>query len=166
MAGVVARNIRALREARERFEAQKSIEARIADRITTFTGSIWFVVTLGLLVVAWIVVNTGVVPRLAPFDPFPFVLLAMLASVAAIFLTTFVLISQNRISQLEQRRADLDLQVTLLAEHEITRLVVLVDAIAERLGVSEAGDPYLEELKKDVAPEQVLGEIEREEGPP
>ena len=74
-------------------------------------------------------------PGLRPFDPFPFVMLAMAASVEAIFLSTFVLISQNRMAELADKRADLDLQINLLSEHEITRLVKLLDAVAKRLGI-------------------------------
>src|SRR3712207_788816 len=88
------------------------------------------------------------------------VVLAMEASVEAIFLSTFVLISQNRMSALADKRADLDLQVSLLSEHEITRMLSLVQQIAERLGIEEAQDPELEELARDVHPEKVLDKIE------
>ncbi|MFT3772780.1 MAG: DUF1003 domain-containing protein [Minicystis sp.] len=104
----------------------------------------------------------GVVPGVRPFDPFPFVMLAMIASVEAIFLSTFVLISQNRMAALADRRADLDVQINLLAEHEITRLIALCDAMAQHLGVHpEPGSQRIEELKRDVRPEAVLDEIEQ-----
>ncbi len=89
-----------------------------------------------------------------------FVLLASLASVEAIFLSTFVLISQNRMAALADKRADLDLQVSLLAEHEITRTLELVTEIARRLELEAAHRPELQELAKDVAPEAVLDRIE------
>jgi uncharacterized membrane protein len=89
------------------------------------------------------------------------VVLAMEASVEAIFLSTFVLISQNRMAEQADKRADLDLQVSLLAEHEITRLVVLVQAIAQKLDIPEAKDPELRELGKDVHPEKVLDTMEQ-----
>jgi uncharacterized membrane protein len=62
----------------------------------------------------------------------------MIASVEAIFLSTFVLISQNRMAALADKRADLDLQISLLAEHEISRIIALVTSIAERMGIEEA----------------------------
>jgi uncharacterized membrane protein len=71
-------------------------------------------------------------------------------------LSTFILITQNRMAAQAERRAELDLQVSLLAEHEITRLITLVTAIAERMGMDAAQDPELAELAQDVAPEQVL----------
>jgi uncharacterized membrane protein len=93
------------------------------------------------------------------------VVLAMMASVEAIFLSTFILISQNRMSALAEQRAELDLQVGLLAEHEITKLVQLVSAIAERLDVGHEARRDIEELKRTVAPEAVLDAIQSEEEP-
>jgi uncharacterized membrane protein len=161
--GVMRRNIQALLEVRRRMEQDKRLEESLADAITRFTGSMTFVYLHALLFGGWIIVNLGLLPPLPPFDPFPFVMLAMVASVEAIFLSTFVLISQNRMAALADRRADLDLQVNLLTEHEVTRLIGLVDAIARQLGVQSGSDPDLEELKKDVHPEAVLAEIDRVE---
>jgi uncharacterized membrane protein len=87
----------------------------------------------------------------------------MVASVEAIFLSTFVLISQNRMAAAADQRANLDLQISLLAEHEVTRLVTLVSGIADRMGVKTEADPDLEEITLDVAPEAVLDELEATE---
>jgi uncharacterized membrane protein len=87
------------------------------------------------------------------------VILAMAASVEAIFLSTFVLIMQNRLAALSEQRAELDLQVSLLAEHEIICLLQMVGTIANRLGI-ETQDPEIEQLKKDVAPEQMLRRLD------
>ncbi|XYH95523.1 DUF1003 domain-containing protein [Sorangium sp. So ce1128] len=159
--GVVRRNIHALLQVRRELERKKSFQEALADRITSFTGSMTFVFLHAGLFGGWLVVNMGVINGVKPFDPFPFVMLAMIASVEAIFLSTFVLISQNRMQALADKRADLDLQINLLAEHEITRLIELVDGISRHLKVPRSTDPHLEELKKDVHPEVVLEEIER-----
>jgi uncharacterized membrane protein len=160
--GVVHRNVAALLEARRRFEREKPRSVRIADAITAFTGSMRSVALHALVFGGWIVLNLGVVPGIEPFDPFPFVMLAMAASVEAIFLTTFVLVSQNRQAELAESRAELDLQISLLAEHEVTRVLSLVDATARHLSVPrDASTENLEELKRDVPPEKVLEEIER-----
>jgi uncharacterized membrane protein len=87
----------------------------------------------------------------------------MIASVEAIFLSTFILITQNRMAAAADRRAELDLQVSLLAEAEITKLVELVSMIAERMHVSAAEQQEIEEMKKRVAPEAVLDAIEKTE---
>jgi uncharacterized membrane protein len=160
MAHIVERNIKALLERKKAAEREKTFQERLADTITRFTGSMWFVyIHLGLYGL-WITWNLGWL-GLQPFDP-SFVVLAMEASVEAIFLSTFVLISQNRMAAQADKRADLDLQVSLLAEHEITRLVVLVQAIAQKLDIPEARDPELEELGKDVHPENVLDTMEQQ----
>ncbi len=159
LGSVLGRNIKSLQERREREEAEASIEERIAEVITRFTGSMKFVYLHLAFFGFWIVVNLGWVPGVARWDE-SFVVLAMIASVEAIFLSTFVLISQNRMSAAADTRADLDLQISLLAEHEVTKLVTLVSALADRLGVRTDIDPELREIRKDVAPEAVLDEIE------
>jgi len=101
-------------------------------------------------------------PGVPPWDP-SLVILAMEASVEAIFLSTFVLINQNRMAAEDDTRADLDLQVSLLNEHETTRLIAMVEAISKKLGVPIQGGDELSELKEDVAPEAVLDRIESQE---
>ncbi|HEY8570953.1 DUF1003 domain-containing protein [Phenylobacterium sp.] len=162
MASVLRRNIDAMREERERAEAQASWGEKLAARITDFTGSLLFVYLHLALVGGWVAVNLGVVPGAPRFDP-TFVILATVASVEAIFLSTFVLISQNRIAAIADRRAALDLQINLLAEYEITHLVKLTRAIAEKIGADHALDPELEELIREVAPEAVLEELGEDE---
>jgi uncharacterized membrane protein len=98
---------------------------------------------------------------LKPFDPYPFGLLTMIVSLEAIFLSTFVLISQNRMQAAADERADLDLQINLLAEHEVTRLIKLVDAIASKLEVTTDCDAEINELERDIEPETILHELKQ-----
>ena len=161
MARVVERNIEALIKRRLQEEQRRGLQDRLADAITRFTGSMRFVYIHLLLYGLWIAINLGWL-GLPRFDP-TFVILAMVASVEAIFLSTFVLISQNRMQALADKRADLDLQISLLTEHELTRLIGLVTVMARRMGIAESHDPELLELTKDVAPEKVLEEIEANE---
>jgi uncharacterized membrane protein len=86
----------------------------------------------------------------------------MTASGEAIFLSTFVLISQNRMQAQAEKRAELDLQISLLAEHEITLLLMLLDGVVRHLGVRHAGNPDIEDVKQDVDPQAVLMAIEQE----
>jgi uncharacterized membrane protein len=158
------RNIEALHERRQQEAAAASAETRIAEAITRFTGSMRFVYLHLLLFGAWVLVNLGLIPGLPRFDP-SFVVLAMVASVEAIFLSTFVLISQNRMAAAADKRADLDLHISLLTEHELTRLVELVTALAERAGLPAQADPDLKEIQQDVAPEAVLDELEARQPP-
>jgi uncharacterized membrane protein len=158
MARIVERNIKALIEHRQREETQKSTADHIADIITKFTGSMRFVFIHLLLFGTWILWNAGLL-GISPFDP-SFVILAMFASVEAIFLSTFVLISQNRMNAHADKRAELDLQISLLSEHEITRIITLVSAIAQKMNIEIANDKELDELKKDVFPEKVMTTME------
>lgn len=164
-ARIVERNITALIERRRQEDRRRRAQDRAADVITRFTGSMKFVYIHLAIYATWICTNLGLVPGLARLKGFDqgFTVLAMEASVEAIFLSTFVLISQNRMQALADKRADLDLQVSLLAEHEVTELIRMVRAMAERMGVAEARDPELDELSQDVRPETVLSRLEAAE---
>ncbi|MFC4166878.1 DUF1003 domain-containing protein [Teichococcus aestuarii] len=153
------RNIQVLEDRRRQEAASASREERVAGAITRFTGSMTFVYIHLAFYGTWILVNLGLVPGVPKFDP-SFVVLAMEASVEAIFLSTFVLISQNRMAAAADKRADLDLQISLLAEHELTKLSELVAEIARRMDIRTQADPELKEVQQDIAPEAVLDEIE------
>lgn len=155
---ILERNIQALVARRRREERARSLQDRAAAAITRFTGSMAFVYIHLVFFGVWIVANLPLVP-VPKWDP-TLVVLAMVASVEAIFLSTFVLITQNRISAEADKRADLDLHISLLAEHELTRLIALTSALAEKLQVPAPDASGLEAAKTDVSPEAVLGEIE------
>jgi uncharacterized membrane protein len=159
---VIARNIHALVGARERFDQRQTPHQRAARAATRFIGSVPFVGLQALLVGGWLVLNAGIVPGLPPWDH-SFSLLGLVLSIEAIFLATSVLIAQNRMAEVAERRADLDLQINLLAEHEVTKLIGVVDAIAERLGVDAPERAQLDMLKQEVVPEAVLDVIDRAE---
>ena len=157
--GLVKKNVRSLVRVRRDLDAKRTFDERVADGITAFAGTMRFAYLHGLVFGGWILVNSGIVGRLRPFDPFPFVMLAMIASVEAIFLSTFVLVSQNRAARISESRAELDLQINLIAEHELTQLVQMVEAVARKLEVqvcTAAVDP----LKEDISAEDVLDHIE------
>ena len=156
---VLQRNIAMLNDRRKAEEEQASFEDRLALTITRFTGSIMFVYIHLAFFAFWIVANLGWIPGVPVWDA-SFVVLAMWASVEAIFLSTFVLISQNRNQATADKRADLDLQISLLVEHEITKLTTLAASIGDHLGVRTEAGEELEENKQDVAPAVVLDEIE------
>ncbi len=159
LAGSLKRNIDALQERRRQEAADATRQERIAEAITSFTGSMLFVYLHLAAYAAWILLNLDVVPGVPRFDP-SFVILAMEASVEAIFLSTFVLISQNRTAAASDKRADLDLHINLLAEHELTKLSEVVLAIAARLDVRVGAAAEVQEIRKDVAPEAVLDELD------
>jgi len=158
LADVVERNIRTIATLRERAAQERGVEEKLADAVTSFSGRMAFAYIHLAWFGAWIVVNTGRV-GIAPFDPFPYGLLTMIVSLEAIFLATFVLISQNRISEHSERRADLALQIGLLTEYEVTRLLRMLDAVQDKIGVPNNHDRELTELEAETKPEDVLAEI-------
>lgn len=162
LAGVVGKNICEIVEMRAEQERRKGPQERVADGLTLFSGSMVFVYVHALWFGFWILFNAGWLGN-KPFDPYPYSLLTLIVSLEAIFLSTFVLISQNHASAIADKRADLDLQINLLAEHEVTRLLTLVDAIADHLGVEGENRHDVEDLKKDVGTKQVLDELETQE---
>jgi uncharacterized membrane protein len=160
LAGIIEQNIHTIADIRKNTANKRSTEERIADAITDFSGRMYFVYFHLAWFTIWIVLNLGLF-GLEPFDPFPFGLLTMIVSLEAIFLSAFVLISQNRLSAEADRRADLDLQMNLLAEHELTRALQMLDAIQDKLGIENDSDPELNDLEENVHPQEVLQEIER-----
>lgn len=159
MGGSLRENIEKL-TARDRAEAASApLSHRIADRVTAFTGSMTFVVIHVILFGFWILANTVGLPGIPKFDE-SLVVLAMEASVEAIFLSTFVLISQNRMAERQNRSADLDLHTSLLTEHELTRVAILLHRIATKLDIS-VDDLQFAEIENDVAPEDVLDALEQ-----
>ncbi len=160
LAGVIEKNIHTIADIRKNTANKRTTEERIADAITDFSGRMYFVYFHVVWFTIWIVLNLGLF-GFEPFDPFPFGLLTMIVSLEAIFLSAFVLISQNRLSAETDRRADLDLQMNLLTEHELTRALQMLDAIQDKLGIENDSDPELNDLEKNVHPKDVLKEIER-----
>ncbi len=156
---VLSRNIEELRRRREQERQHAGAQQRAAAAITGFVGTMPFAYLHVAIISAWTIINMGLVPGVARFDA-SFVGLATAVSVEGIFLTTFVLISQNRDAKLADRRAELDLQINLLAEHEVTKLISLVREIAVRQGI-EINPAEIGELERDVAPEAVANELER-----
>ena len=158
---VLERNIDALVQRNRREAEHRTRPDRIAQAVTRFASSLPFVGLHAALVLGWVLVNAGWTP-LEPFDP-TFVLLATIASVEAIFLTSFVLITQRRMQQEADRRADLDLQISLLTEHELTRLIQMTRALTMKFDVDTPADSELAEIERDIVPDQVLDALQRRE---
>ena len=163
LCGAIERNITMFAEMRKRTKQRRTFQERLADIITEISGRMTFIYIHITWFAVWILINMGKLTALGikPFDPYPFNFLTMVVSLEAIFLSTFVLISQNRLSIEADRRADLDLHIGLLTEHELTRVIRMLDAIQDKLGIENDRDTELTELEQDVSPEEVLNEIDR-----
>jgi uncharacterized membrane protein len=160
LAKIIRQNIHTIVNNRRIASGLRTTEERLADAITNFSGRMYFVYFHLAWFGIWIAVNLGAF-GIQPFDPYPFGLLTMIVSLEAIFLATFVLISQNRLSAEADRRADLDLQIGLLTEYELTRVLKMLDAIQDKMGIENDSDKELLELEMNVHPEDVLKEMDR-----
>jgi uncharacterized membrane protein len=160
LAKIIEQNINTIINTRRLASNQRTLEDRLADAITNFSGRMFFVYFHVVWFGIWILANLGFF-GIKPFDPYPFGLLTMVVSLEAIFLSTFVLISQNRFSAEADRRVDLDLQIGLLTEYELTRVLKMLDAIQDKVGIANDTDEELLDLERDVRPEDVLEEMDR-----
>jgi uncharacterized membrane protein len=128
---------------------KRSPAEQISETITRIAGGGGMLVAHVVWFGAWLAINTGSIPAIAPFDAFPFPLLTTLVSLEAIFLSLFVLASQNRMTRHSDQRSQLDLQVNLLAEKEMTAVLVLLQDIAKHMDVKVSLTPeYVRDLAK------------------
>ena len=144
------RNVEAISQLEKAVEESRTTADRAADAISRFCGSMIFVYAHIAWFGGWIAINL-LLPKSSRFDPFPFNFLTLTVSLEAIFLSTFILISQNHESRVADRRNHLDLQVNLLAEQENTKMLQMLDAIAQKVG-AEVGDPTLKLLEEVTQP--------------
>jgi len=134
---------------------ERTLADKISDAIANFVGSMLFVVMHVVWFGVWVGLNAGILK----FDPYPFALLCMLVSLEGVLLSTFVLIKQNRMSQRADHRSHLDLQVNMLAEKEITKVLQLQRLICRKLEIREADlDSEVVELSNVTA----IGNLARE----
>ena len=134
---------------------------RVGDVIARSAGQMWFTGLHALWFVIWIVLNCSLIPGLQPFDPFPFQFLTFLVSLEAIFLSLFILMSQNRSSRQADARAQLDLQINLLAEQESTKMLQMLYNLCSHHGLADARDPEVQQLKTPTEPEELLRELKQ-----
>ena len=129
--------------------------------VGVFAGSLLFVVFHLLLVVAWLLVNSGEIPGVRPFDPPPFSLLGVIVAVEAVILSSFILMRQNRMMRRGERRDHLNLQVDLLAEKEITKVLQMVHAICGHMGLQNImADKEIRELSQTTSIELLSQTLE------
>jgi len=143
---ILARNVAAVAQLEAADRARQSSAEHFSDTIARVAGTPWFAWLHVVWFAAWVAWNAGFVPGWHPIDPFPFSFLTLVVSLEAIFLSIFVLISQNNLTRLSERRAHLDLQINLLAEQESTKTLALLERIAQRLNVSVPDEPSESEL--------------------
>lgn len=156
---LTAQNVRTIVELEAATQKQRSAGDRVADGITHFCGTMSFLWVHVAWFTVWIVINVGLV-HVKIFDPFPFNFLTLVVSLEAIFLSTFILISENRQARVDERRSHLDLQINLLAEQENTKMLQLLREIAAKVGIDPDRDPEVAVLEQSTRPDALVKQID------
>lgn len=154
------RGVRAIAQLERKYQESRSFVDRISNSITRKAGSGTALVIHAVWFFVWVMANMGLF-GIEPFDPFPFSLLTTVVSLEAIFLTLFVLISQNRMSHEADRRAELDLQVNLLAEQEDTMILRILHDISSHLGLKGTASKELAELLKETRLDELSHKLDK-----
>jgi uncharacterized membrane protein len=155
------KNIRTIVALEQEVLHNRSFGNRVSDAITHFSGTLAFIVLHGLWFAVWIMANEGWIPHVAVFDPYPFNFLTLIVSLEAIFLSTFVLMSQNRMAYQADRRAHLDLQINLLAEQETTMILQLLQRIYRHLGVDSETSEKVNQFSKETDIHTLVNELDK-----
>jgi uncharacterized membrane protein len=129
------------------------------DSVGGFVGTISFVVLQIAAFGGWVIVNAGIVSQISPFDPFPYPLLSSLTSLEAVLIAAVVLMKQNRMAIIADRRDHLDLQVNLLTERQATQIIQMLDRLSTHFGVEQHKDEDSRELARHVAVEHLVEEV-------
>jgi uncharacterized membrane protein len=150
------------RSIKAKANAKRTRLEKMADTMTSNFGSntfLWFNVVLFIF---WILVNTNKIQSIPAFDPFPFNLLTNIVSLEAIILAIFVLISQNRTSKIDDLREETHLQLNLISEREITKIIKMLALLLENEGIDLSQDPELKRMVRPVSEEEIERRLEKE----
>jgi uncharacterized membrane protein len=150
------RNIEAVLRREEEQDRRAPAAARIADKVAEFAGTVGFVVIHAVVLAAWMAINLRWVTLVPAYDPYPFPLLAALFSVEGVLLAAFVLIKQNRMGARDEERAHLDLQMSLLAEQEATKVIQMLERISAALKID---DHVMDEEARELGAQTAIGDL-------
>lgn len=150
------------------FEAKanenRTFTEKAADMMTSRFGSMEFLAINAIWFFTWISINTGVIPIVPIFDPFPFGLLTMTVSLEAIFLAIIVLISQNRAAKIDDLRDEIDLQINTISEEEITKMIELQLLLLKKNGIDVSKDLELEQMLEPMDTQKMEESLKKEIG--
>ena len=153
---------RVIRSLRAKEDEKRSFSERIADRVSEIFGSMTFLALNVVFFAVWIVLNTNIIPGVEPFDPYPFGFLTMAVSLEAIILAILVLISQNRAEKIAELREEIDLQIDILTEEELTKLLHMVALLLEKHGIDNGHDEELKEMLEPTDIDALETELEQQ----
>jgi uncharacterized membrane protein len=147
----------AFRAVKAQHAAGRTRMERVAEQLTTWASSTWFLAAHVVWFAIWIIWNAGV--WFAGWDPFPFGLLTMIVSLEAIFLAIFVLMTQQRESAIAELREELNIQINLRIEEEVTKSLHLLAGLYTRLGQALAQDDELKAMLQPLDPSAIERDI-------
>ena len=154
------KNVETIAKVEQQLVGRRTRMDRIGDAIARFFGTLRFVIAHAVFIAVWFVLNLGLVPGVQPFDPYPFPFLGLIVGIEFIFLTTFVLMNQNLQSRREAQWAHLNLQLEMLAEHEVTKNMQMLHLICKHLGLGgPIGDHEVKELAQATPVTTLVEEI-------
>lgn len=154
------RNVSAISAMEQEAMSARSGGERVSDAIAHHAGRTWFIGAHAAWFGGWILLNAGTMPGIRPFDPFPYQFLTFVVSLEAIFLSLFILMSQNRANKQADARSHLDLQINLLAEQEATKMLEMLQGLCEYHKLAVARDPEVDLLKSPTKPAELLTELQ------
>ena len=158
----MGQNQKTIRSIKAKADEKRSFIDVLADRTTALLGSNVFLFINLLIFISWIVINTGQIPGIKPFDKFPFSLLTTSVSLEAIILAILVLISQNRASKVADLREEVQLQVNVITEEKITRIMSMLVLLLQKNGIPIPEDLRLQEMLRDTDVSQIEKSVENE----
>ncbi len=151
-----------LKSIKAKIDAKRTKVEKLADFMTAFFGSIKFLLFNVFLFIFWILINTNLIKGVPAFDPYPFMLLTTFVSLEAIILAIFVLISQNRSLKVDDIREETHLQINIITEREITKLMKMVVMLLEKQGIDLSQDPELKKMLRSISESEIEKQLEKE----
>jgi len=140
---------------------RRTFVGQLADALTSTFGTIGFLIFNIILFIFWLLINSGRLPIIPAFDPYPYTMLTTVVSLEAIVLTVIVMMSQNRASVTSIIREELELQVELITEKEITMVLKLLKKYLEKSNI-DITDPELDEMLKEVDTSYIERKLEEQ----
>ncbi|MBI4235573.1 DUF1003 domain-containing protein [Candidatus Peregrinibacteria bacterium] len=153
---------RIIKSMKSKAAAKRSFSEKCADFMTAAFGSNTFLILNALWFAIWIAINLDFVPNISAFDPFPFGLLTMIVSLEAIILSIFVLIAQKRAARVDDLREEIDLQIDIITEQELTKLMQMVGLLLEKNGINTSKDAEIIQMLKPTSMRRIENALERQ----
>lgn len=160
IASTAQTNIATVAKLEQDFLKHRTFLEKAADAVANFVGSITFVAMHLVVFAVWMIINARFLSFVKPFDPFPYPLLCMIVSLEGVILSTFVLMKQNRMSLRADQRNHLNLQIDLLAEKEVTKILQLLERMSEKMELGIEQDQEVQELSQVTAVDTLAYELQ------